>query len=84
MLSSGVKVRDKVSFREEGSSFTDLDRGVGDRLMRASCWSWMQKRDPAVQSEGVSAADWLCIYRAVDLGSSLLSFLSLRCACLST
>lgn len=70
MLDSGDKARDKVSFIAEESSFTDLDRGVWDRLMRALCWSWVQKRDPAVQSEGTSAADWLCIYRAVDLGSS--------------
>lgn len=52
MLGSGDKVRDKVSFLAEESSFTDLDRGVWDRLMRALCWSWMQKSDPEVQGEG--------------------------------
>lgn len=52
MLGSGDKVRDKVSFLAEGSSFTDLDHGVWDRLMRALCWSWMQKSDPEVQGEG--------------------------------
>lgn len=70
MLGSGDKVRDKVSFIAEESSFTDLDRGGWDVLMRALCWSWMQKRDSEVQSEGACAADWLCIYGAGNLGSS--------------
>lgn len=87
MLSSGVKVRDKVSFIAEGSSFTDLDRGVWDRLMRALCWSWVQKRDPAVQREGAGRLlQTGCAFIGLWVGflSSLLSFLSLRCACLST
>lgn len=52
MPGSGDKVRDTVSFIAEESSFTDLDGGVWGTLMRASCWPWMQKRDPEVQSEG--------------------------------
>lgn len=35
MLGSGDKVRDKVSSIAEESSFTDLDPGVWDTLMRS-------------------------------------------------
>lgn len=88
MLGSGDKVRDKVSFLAEGSSFTDLDHGVWDRLMRALCWSWMQKSDPEVQGEGAGyLLQMSCAFIGLWAWAPLLPALpplSLGCACLST